>query len=130
MISKNFILLAEDDEDDQELIQMAFSKITADHDIKIVGNGAEALRVLSGGANLPCLIILDLNMPLLNGMQTLKALREDPKFRKVPIVILTTSDSDDIKATSYSQGAIDYFVKPASMKEFVMTAEKILSYCR
>ena len=130
MMSRNFILLAEDDEDDQELIQMAFSKITSDHDFKIVNNGQEALDVLLRHENLPCLIILDLNMPVLNGLQTLKALRHEDKYRKIPIVILTTSDSDDVKQTSWSNGASDFFVKPASLKELVLTAEKILTYCR
>jgi len=130
MASNNWILLAEDDEDDQELIRLAFSRVTSDHDFKIVNNGQELLEVLSHQQDSPCMIILDLNMPVLNGIQTLKELRKQPKFRKTPIVIFTTSDNDENKRSSFSSGAADYFVKPSSMKEFVNTAARMLTYCQ
>lgn len=130
MHNNNFILLAEDDEDDQELIRMAFERVTAKHNFVVVNNGQEAINMLSYQPNLPCLIILDLNMPVLNGIQTLKALSEDPKYQKIAKVILTTSDSADNKKMSYSNGAADYFVKPSTLPELVATAEKILLYCR
>src|SRR5687768_3493080 len=116
MVPKHFILLAEDDEDDQELIHMAFNKVTSEHDIKFANNGQEALDILQRHSVLPCLIILDMNMPMMNGLQTLKALRSEPKFAKVPIVILTTSDREDIRKKSYTDGAADYFIKPVSFK--------------
>lgn len=130
MVPKHFILLAEDDEDDQELIHMAFNKVTSEHDIKFANNGQEALDILQRHSVLPCLIILDMNMPMMNGLQTLKALRSEPKFAKVPIVILTTSDREDIRKKSYTDGAADYFIKPVSFKDFVITAQKMLTYCR
>lgn len=126
---KNFILLAEDDEDDQELIRMAFRRITSNHDIKIVNNGQELVEALLKQHNLPCLIVLDLNMPLLNGIQTLQALTVDPRFARIPKVMLTTSDDEDNKKNSYSNGAVDYFIKPNTIKEFVLAAEKMLAYC-
>lgn len=130
MSNNNFILLAEDDEDDQELIKMAFKEVTTRHIFKIVSNGKEALETLSAQSNLPCLIVLDLNMPLLNGIQTLKALRDDPKFEKIPKVILTTSDNEENRKVSYFNGAVGYFVKPDTLPELVSTAQKILAYCR
>ena len=130
MASNNFILLAEDDEDDQELIKIAFSRVTAEHQFKIVSNGQELLRSLSEQENLPCLIILDLNMPVLNGIQTLMALKNYPKLEKVPKVVLTTSDHEDSKRHSFSNGAIDYFVKPSNMKDLIATAERMLTYCQ
>ena len=129
MGQKHIILLAEDDEDDQELIKLAFSKVTKDHDFKIVNNGQELLDVLGHLADTPCMIILDLNMPVLNGIQTLKELQKEPRFKKIPTVIFTTSDNDENKRTSYSSGAVNYFVKPSTMKDFVNTAEKMLTYC-
>lgn len=126
----NFILLAEDDEDDQELIRMAFKRVTSNHEFKIVNNGQEALETLLRQQKLPCLIILDLNMPLLNGMQTLKTLMEDPRFERIPKIILTTSDNEDNKQNSYSNGAVDYFIKPSTFREFVVAAERMLTYCR
>ena len=78
---------------------------------------------------MPCKIILDLNMPRLDGLQTLKALRNQPKYTEIPIVIFTTSDNDDNKRISYSSGAAEYFIKPSTMNEFVSTAQKMLTYC-
>ncbi|HEU5145383.1 MAG TPA: response regulator [Chryseosolibacter sp.] len=129
MAQKNLILLAEDDEDDQELIRLAFSKVTQEHDFKIVNNGQELLDALSRQGDMPCMIILDLNMPLLDGLQTLNEIKKEPKYTKIPIVIFTTSDSDDNKRNSYSSGAADYVIKPSTMKEFVSAAQKILTYC-
>ena len=130
MAQKQFILLAEDDEDDQELIKLAFSKVTQEHDFKIVNNGQEVLDALSGPGHMPCMIILDLNMPRLDGLQTLRELRKEPKYTDIPVVIFTTSDSDDNKRHSYSSGAADYFIKPSNMKDLVHAAKKMLTYCQ
>lgn len=130
MSKNNFILLAEDDEDDQDLIRMAFSRVDGNYDFEIVNNGQAVLDALTSSEKMPCLIILDLNMPKLNGLQTLIALTNDPKFQNVPKVILTTSDNDDNKRKSLSHGAADYFVKPASMKDLVATAQRMLTYCK
>lgn len=127
--NNNFILLAEDDEDDQELIRLVFERVTTKHAFEIVSNGAELLQKLTAHSTLPCLIILDLNMPVLNGIQTLEALNNHPEFEKVPKIILTTSDHEDSKATSFSKGAVDFFVKPSNMKDFMVTAKKMLTYC-
>lgn len=124
------ILLAEDDEDDQDLIKLAFQKINPEHVLTIVNNGKELLDALLSHAHLPCLIILDLNMPVLDGIQTLEALNENPRFKSIPKVILTTSDSDESKDRCYSKGALDYFIKPSRMVEIVTTVEKIIEYCK
>lgn len=129
MNSNTLILLAEDDEDDQELIRLAFAKVTTRHTFKVVSNGQQLLESLFSHAGLPCLIIIDLNMPVLNGIQTLMALQKEPRFERVPKVVLTTSQNDDNKKKSFSSGAIDYFVKPSTMKDFVATAQKMLTYC-
>lgn len=129
MAERNLILLAEDDEDDQELIKLAFSKVTQEHDFMIVNNGQELLDALSRQSDMPCMIILDLNMPRLDGLQTLNEIKKEPKYTKIPIVIFTTSDNDDNKRNSYSSGAADYVIKPSTMKEFVSAAQKILTYC-
>lgn len=123
------IFLAEDDEDDQELIRLAFTKLRSKHQLEIVNNGQEMLDALEGQSTFPCLIILDLNMPILNGIQTLKELKENPRFSKIPKVILTTSDSEENKSKCYSYGATDYFIKPSRVTEIVTTIEKIVSYC-
>lgn len=130
MAGNNLILLAEDDEDDQALIQMALRRANYAKEIQIVNNGQEALDVLMNQRELPCLIILDLNMPMLDGIQTLQALTSLARFQQVPKVILTTSDSEENKEKSYYYGATDYFIKPNTLNELVATAQKILNYCK
>ncbi len=127
---QTFILLAEDDEDDQELIRLAFSKVDPGYSLKVVANGKEAIDTLQLQSGLPCVIILDLNMPVLNGIQTLAVLQQESRYRRIPKVILTTSDNEDTRQMSFLNGAVDYFVKPASMSEFVRTAERILAHCQ
>lgn len=129
MMSNNFILLADDDVDDQELIQLAISKLTDSYHIEVVNNGQEVLDALRNKGATPCLIVLDMNMPIMNGLQTLIALNNEPRYQKVPKIIFTTSDSEDNKRKSLRNGATDYIVKPASMNEFVNAAAKMLSYC-
>jgi CheY-like chemotaxis protein len=130
---KNFkmILLAEDDEDDQEFIKLAFEKVSGQHKVFIADNGQEVLNFLLPlpENSLPCLIILDLNMPVLDGVQTLEALNEVPKFQKIPKVIFTTSDSVADKDRCLSRGAADYLVKPSNMTDIVKTIGNMLHYC-
>lgn len=125
------VLLAEDDEDDKEFIKLAFAKVAAKQRLHIADNGQEALNFLIPlkENDLPCLIVLDLNMPVLNGLQTLEALKKIPKFQNIPIVILSTSDNYDDKSRCLSKGAIEYLVKPSSMNEIVKTVGGMLQYC-
>lgn len=126
------ILLAEDDEDDQEFITLAFKKLSTEHRFHIANNGQEALNFLSGlpEKELPCLIVLDLNMPILDGYQTLHVLNTDPKYSKIPKVVFTTSDSEEDKERCLSVGATDYLVKPSNMTQIVHSVKGILQYCQ
>ncbi len=125
------ILLAEDDEDDQEFIKMAFNKVSSTHRFHITANGQEVLDYLSHLAEdlLPCLIVLDLNMPVLNGLQTLEALKGYDKYKHIPKVIFTTSDSEEDRAKCIAKGAADYLVKPHHMREIIKTVETMIRYC-
>ncbi|MGZ5219808.1 MAG: response regulator [Chitinophagaceae bacterium] len=125
------ILLAEDDEDDKEFIRLAFNKASSRHRIHIADNGQQALDYLFllSEEDLPCLIVLDLNMPVLDGLQTLDALNSKPKFKDIPKVIFTTSESDEDKRRCLSKGAADYVVKPHNMTEIVRTVQNMLTYC-
>lgn len=125
------ILLAEDDDDDKEFIRIAFNKASSTHKIHIADNGQEALDYLYrlSESDFPCLIVLDLNMPILNGLQTLEILNSSPMYKNIPRIIFTTSDSDDDKLRCLSKGASDFVVKPYNMNEIVKTVEKMLSYC-
>ena len=125
------VLLAEDDDDDKEFIKLAFEKVSAKHSLHITDNGREALNFLLPlpEDDLPCLIVLDLNMPVLNGLQTLDALNKIPKFDKIPIVILSTSNSEKDKERCLSKGAAEYLVKPSNMTDIVKTVGGMLRYC-
>lgn len=125
------ILLAEDDEDDQEFLTLAFKRAGVDHGFHITNNGREVLDYLSGltEEQLPCLIVLDLNMPVLDGVQTLDALKENSKYRHIPKVILTTSTSEEDKARCLANGATEYLVKSHNMNEITKTVETMLRYC-
>ena len=111
------VLLAEDDEDDQELITLAFNKATSTHKLHIANNGQEVLEYLSNLSlqHLPCLIVLDLNMPVLDGLQTLEALKKMDRYQDIPKVIFTTSDSSDDRAKCLAIGANAYVVKPHNL---------------
>lgn len=126
------ILLAEDDADDQEFIVLAFKRASTDHKYHITNNGQEVLEYLSGlpEQHLPCLIVLDLNMPVLNGLQTLDELNRLNKYDHIPKVIFTTSDSAEDRAKCLSKGATDYMVKPYNMSEIIKKVETMLDYCR
>lgn len=126
------ILLAEDDEDDKEFIKLAFNQVAASHQLLLASNGREALEELnrlSISNQLPCLIVLDLNMPVMNGVQTLEELNNRPQFRHIPKVIFTTSESEQDRFLCFSKGATDYMVKPANMREIMQSVQTMLDYC-
>ncbi|MES2702852.1 MAG: response regulator [Bacteroidota bacterium] len=125
------ILLVEDDEDDQDLIKYAFEQLNKGHTLQIANNGQEAIDYLSElpATGLPCLIILDLNMPVLDGIQTLEALKGEDKYSGIPKVVFTTSDSPHYKEKSMNNGATDFMVKPSDMNTLVHSVEKMLGFC-
>ena len=128
---RNMILLADDDEDDQEFLTLAFRKANANHQFCVANNGQEVLDILSTlpDGQLPCLIVLDLNMPVLDGSQTLEALEARPEYRRIPKVIFTTSASALDRERCLAKGATDYLVKPSNMSEFVKKVQTMLAYC-
>ena len=120
------IILAEDDEDDQLLTQTALQEAQAKTRVHIVGDGAELLAHLKEGWHAetgetlrPHLILLDLNMPRMNGHEALGRIKQDPEFRSIPVVILTTSTAQDDIAASYDAGANSYISKPIGYLNYV-----------
>lgn len=127
------ILLAEDDEDDREFLMHALKDVGSYHKIHMAANGQEALEILSNLSTedgLPCVIILDLNMPVMDGIQTLEVLSNGSRFQHIPKIIFTTSDSEIDRHRSLAKGATDYIVKPANMPDYVKTVKGMLRYCR
>ncbi|MBE7169123.1 MAG: response regulator [Williamsia sp.] len=128
---KPLVLFVEDDEDDQEFIALAFDRIKPNPRFHITSNGREALQYLSGlpANKLPCLIVLDLNMPVLNGVETLEALKSHKQWDHIPRVVLTTSNSPRDKDRCLLNGATDYLVKPNNMMELIKTIRTMLHHC-
>lgn len=129
------ILLVEDDEVDAEAIVRAFRKQNLKHPIMIVPDGFEALRVLRGetGATRvrsPYLILLDLNMPRMNGVEFLQLLRQDPQLRCSVVFVLTTSDSDQDKLAAYSAQIAGYLLKQKAGENFVNLVDMLTVYWR
>ena len=121
----NKILLVDDDLDDREIISDAFKMIEADHLLHFESNGENAIQYVQSQfetGDLPSLIVLDLNMPKLNGTQTLKILKSDPRFENIPVIIFSTSLNDFEKKECLNLGAHSYVIKPVYYKESVETA--------
>lgn len=112
------VLIVEDDEADAYLVRMAFVDTQMGVNLSHVIDGVEALEYLRQGRNpRPLLILLDLNMPRMDGRTFLAEIKSDPKLRDIPVVILSTSDSPEDRAQSRELGAADYIVKPMYMEE-------------
>ncbi len=129
--SKPTICLADDDPDDRELLLDAFQKLTDSHHLKAVNSGKELLEFLSvmDDSELPCLIVLDYNMPGLDGKQVLVYLQNKSRYQHIPKVIYSTSNSFKDKQEFLSIGASEYLTKASSPKEILNSARKMLSFC-
>ncbi len=128
---KNIILYAEDDEDDQQLVKETLLKCAPDTEIVIRNNGVEAIKYLnnlSASDPEPCLIILDINMPKLNGIEALKQIRQNNRFSKTPAILFTTSSQplDKKFAAEYSAGLI---TKPIDTIQMKQIAETFIEHC-
>ncbi|GAI29311.1 unnamed protein product, partial [marine sediment metagenome] len=92
-------------------------------------DGEDALNYLKDANNLePCIILLDLNMPRMNGFEFLKIAKADTTLRKIPVVVLTTSDADESIVESYDLGVAGYIVKPVNYKQFVEAVKTLVMY--
>lgn len=129
------ILLADDDPDDQYMIREALSVSGLMHEIRMVSNGEELLDYLNKKGKFkdeyllyPVVVLLDLSMPKKDGWECLMEIKADPKLRKIPIVILSTSNNPDDIVRSYERGAASYITKPYSYKELVEVMETFKKY--
>lgn len=130
------ILLAEDDPGDQELTRRALENEGLHIDLRIVGDGEEAAQYLRReGAYTdpidsprPDLMLLDLNMPRMNGRELLNQLKRDPDLGRIPIVVLTTSQQEADILRSYDLGCNSYIQKPVDMDQFVNAVQQLGKY--
>jgi CheY-like chemotaxis protein len=120
MIREIPILLVDDDELDRATVQRAFRKNHLRNELLIAENGERALEILrSEGRRLPGLILLDLNMPVMGGLELLRILKCDDTLRAVPVVVLTSSAMESDKVESYDLSVAGYIVKPVDFAKFV-----------
>lgn len=120
------ILLVEDDEVDVLNVKRAFRKNNITNPLYFAGNGLEALYMLRGVDEQPpavpthrCLILLDLNMPRMNGIEFLQALRADSDLKSIPVVVLTTSAAEQDRVEASQLNVAGYLLKPVKFSEFV-----------
>lgn len=135
-MSDKIILLAEDNANDAILTTLALQESRICNQVVHVKNGVEALDYLFGRgahagrdtANLPSLMLLDINMPKLNGLDVLREVRANPATRRLPIVMLTTSREEQDMVTSYDLGANSYVRKPVDFDQFTEVARNLGLY--
>lgn len=127
------ILLVEDNPDDIELTLRAFRKVNLSNEVEVARDGEEALRVLLGAeggddVDLPTVVLLDLNLPKIGGLEVLRRLRGDPRTRFLPVVILTSSAEERDLVQGYELGANSYVRKPVAFDAFVDAARQLGLY--
>lgn len=118
------ILLVEDNPNDVELALYAFRQNNLVNSVQVVRDGAEALDYLSRCASgaYPRLILLDIKLPKVDGLEVLRQIKADPRTRKLPVVVLTSSRQDRDIDECYSLGAHSYLVKPIDFEKFIEVA--------
>jgi CheY-like chemotaxis protein len=128
------ILLVEDREDDVELTLRAFKKNGIGNEVVVVRDGAAAIDYLfspdpqGGRARMPEIVLLDLNLPKISGLDVLKRIREDERTRRIPVVILTSSGEERDIVMSYDLGANSFIQKPVDFAQFVQATNQLGLY--
>jgi CheY-like chemotaxis protein len=115
------ILLVEDDDVDVMNVRRAFQRAHVSNPLHVASNGLEAIELLRGDT-LPLdrrLVLLDLNMPRMNGIEFLRAIRADDALRSLPVVVLTTSNDERDKVDAYNLNVAGYLLKPVTFSDFV-----------
>ncbi|MBD2233468.1 response regulator [Phormidium tenue] len=122
------ILLVEDNPDDERLTLRALRRGNLANPIVVARNGEEALRQVLGSAPLPCVMLLDLKLPKVDGLEVLRQIRSGDRTRLLPVVILTSSSEDRDIIESYSLGANSYVRKPVNIDEFTEAVRQLGLY--
>ena len=129
---KKGIMLVDDDPEDREVFSDVYLAQFPGEKLYFAENGEKALKLLENISDEQeelCLIVLDLNMPILNGTQTLRKLKKDDRFKDIPVVIYSTSVNDTEREECYRLGALDYLVKPSTFSDSVEIAKKLKRIC-
>ncbi|MHB8106309.1 MAG: response regulator [Candidatus Cryosericum sp.] len=135
-MSEKVILLVEDNPDDVALTLRAFQKNNIANRVVVAADGEEALDYLTGHgkyagralSDMPQVVLLDLNLPKVGGLEVLRAMRADPRTRTLPVVVLTSSTEEPNVVTSYQLGANSYIHKPVDFDQFVEAVRQLGLY--
>lgn len=136
MASGRVILLVEDNPDDEELARLAFAQSNLANNLKVVRDGAEALDYLFASGpyvdrpsdQRPQVVLLDLKLPKIDGLEVLRQIRADARTKWLPVVILTSSDEEQDMARAYSLGASSYVRKPVDFAGFADAVRQLGVY--
>ena len=120
------ILLIDDDEDDCEIFLFAIQKVSGERNYTTLNHAAKALQQLETNQLQPDLIFLDLNMPVMNGVQFLSEIKKNARLKEIPVIILTTSSQPELVDQTKALGAHDFVTKPSDFSDFVKIFESIL----
>jgi CheY-like chemotaxis protein len=124
------VLCVDDDPDDRELIRNAIFKVDPSYTVAYATNGKEALQYLNRASEteLPCLVILDINMPVMDGKQALLEIKKNEKWSQIPVVVFTTSAHPSDLHFCREQG-VELVTKPANFGQITSEAERLLQHC-
>ena len=123
------ILVVEDDDVDAMTVRRALRELKVTNRVDTVANGEEALAFLRNPAQRrPCIILLDLKMPRMNGIEFLEIAKKDDELKSIPVIVLTTSREEQDKLDSFKLGVAGYIVKPADYRQFVDVARTVDLY--
>jgi two-component system, response regulator len=130
-----FILIVEDNPDDETLIMRALKKINMANQVEIVRDGAEALdyvfktgKYTDRNHRDPTVVLLDIKLPKVSGLEVLERVRADPRLKRLPVVMLTSSDEQDDMVKSYNLGCNSYVRKPVEFDKFAEAVSKLGLY--
>lgn len=129
------LLLIEDDRVDAEAIQRAFRRERIANPFVVVRDGVEALAALRGEPGSPAvprpfIVLLDINMPRMNGIEFLRALREDPALKRAIVFVLTTSEREEDKMEAYNENVAGYIIKNRAGEDFLRVIQLLQSFWR
>jgi CheY-like chemotaxis protein len=132
-MSDGVILLVEDNPDDEELTLRALRKNNISNEVVVARDGAEALEYLHGNGNgragiSPQVVLLDLKLPKIDGLEVLRRLREDSRTQVLPVVILTSSNEEQDRLSGYHLGANSYVRKSVDFKQFIEAVRQLGLY--
>jgi len=128
VLKKLRILLIEDDTIEVMKFKRVITSLDLSHTITVATNGNHALELLEHKDYLPDIILLDLNMPMVNGIEFLTILKKDKELKYIPTIILTTSNNKNDLLECYKVGVAGYILKPLKYKDYISRIKQILSY--